>query len=215
VADPLRVLIVDDEPLVRQGLSTILDSDPRISVVGEAADGAEAVSAARALRPEVVCLDVRMPRVDGIRAAELLLALPDPPRVLVITTYQSDDYVLGALRAGATGFVLKRASADELVAAVHAVAAGDSLLYPAGVRDLVLRGGEPPRRYVGTPLTGREQEVLGLVAEGLANAAIAERLVIGVETVRTHIGAVLRKLGARDRTHAVVLAYEQGLLRLR
>lgn len=214
MADDVRVLIVDDEPLVRQGLRTILASDPRLKVVGEGADGAQAVSLARALHPDVVCLDLRMPGIDGIRAAQLLLALPDPPRVLVITTYQSDEYVLGALRAGATGFVLKRAGADELVAAVHSVAAGDSLLYPSAVRELVLRFAGPARSYAGEPLTPREQEVLSLMAQGLGNALIAERLVIGVETVRTHVAAVLRKLGARDRTHAVVLAYEQGLLRL-
>jgi DNA-binding NarL/FixJ family response regulator len=159
-------------------------------------------------------MDVRMPDVDGIRATELVLALPNPPRVLVVTTFSSDDYVFGALRAGASGFVLKRASADELVAAVRAVASGDSLLYPAAVRDMALRSAVP-ERYSGEALTVREQEVLGLVAEGLGNAAIAERLTVGVETVRTHVAGVLRKLGARDRTHAVVIAYTQGLVPLR
>ena len=210
----IRVLVADDEPLVRHGLRTILDSEPDIEVVGEAEDGAEALAETRRTAPDLVCMDVRMPDVDGIRATELVLALPNPPRVLVVTTFSSDDYVFGALRAGASGFVLKRASADELVAAVRAVASGDSLLYPAAVREMALRA-VVPERYSGETLTVREQEVLGLVAEGLGNAAIAERLTVGVETVRTHVAGVLRKLGARDRTHAVVIAYTQGLVPLR
>jgi DNA-binding NarL/FixJ family response regulator len=214
VAEPvIRVLLVDDEPLVRQGLRTILESDPRIVVVGEAADGAAAVAAVRDRQPDVVCMDVRMPDVDGIRATELVLALPRPPRVLVVTTFSSDAYVLDALRAGAAGFVLKRASAEELIAAVRTVASGDNLLFPAAVRDLALRFGRPAS-YAGEPLTEREAQVLALLAEGLGNAAIAQRLVLGTETVRTHVAALLRKLGARDRTHAVVLAYETGLVRL-
>ena len=209
----IRVLVADDEPLVRQGLRTILDSEPDIDVVGEAGDGAQALAETRRLAPDLVCMDVRMPVVDGIRATELVLALPRPPRVLVVTTFSSDDFVFGALRASASGFVLKRASADEILAAVRAVASGDSLLYPAAVREMALRA-TVPERYAGEPLTGREREVLALVAEGLGNAAIAERLTLGVETIRTHVAAVLRKLGARDRTHAVVIAYTQGLVSL-
>ena len=208
----LRVLVVDDEPLVRQGLRLILESEPDLVVVGEAGSGVEAVALARALEPDVVCMDVRMPDLDGIRATELVLRLPRPPKVLVVTTFSSDDFVLGALRAGASGFVLKRASAAELVAAVRAVASGDSLLYPDAVRTLALAASRPPPVRTGPALTRREAEVLALVAEGLSNAEVAERLVLGTETVRTHVAALLRKLGARDRTQAVVLAYEAGLV---
>ena len=209
----LRVLLVDDEPLVRQGLRLILDSEPDLVVAGEAGGGAEAVALTRALEPDVVCMDVRMPDVDGIRATELVLRLPHPPRVLVVTTFSSDDFVLAALRAGAAGFVLKRASAAELVTAVRAVAAGASLLYPDAVRELALAAYRPAA-YDGPPLTPRETEVLALVARGLTNAEVAARLVLGTETVRTHVASVLRKLGARDRTQAVVLAYEAGLVDL-
>jgi len=210
----IRVLIADDEPLVRQGLRTILDSEQDIDVVGAAEDGARALAETRRLPPHLVGRDGRSPDVDATPATELVLALPRPPRVLVVTTFSSDDYVFGALRAGASGFVLKRASADELVAAVRAVASGDSLLYPAAVREMALRAAVP-ERYAGEPLTVREQQVLALVAEGLGNAAIAERLTLGVETIRTHVAAILRKLGARDRTHAVVIAYTHGLVPLR
>jgi DNA-binding NarL/FixJ family response regulator len=210
---PIRLLLVDDEPLVRQGLRLILDSEPDLSVVGEAGDGVAAVSEARRLEPDVVCMDVRMPDLDGIRATELLLRLPRPPRVLVVTTFSSDDYVFGALRAGAAGFILKRATAPELAAAVRSVALGDGLLFPEAIRALALRH-SGKERHTGPPLTSRESEVLALMAEGWGNAAIAERLVLGVETVRTHVAAVLRKLGARDRTHAVVLAYGVGLVDL-
>ena len=207
----IRLVLVDDEPLVRQGLRSIFESEVGLAVVGEAGDGAEAVSVTRRLQPDVVCMDVRMPDVDGIRATELLLGLPQPPKVLVITTFASDDYVFGALRAGAAGFLLKRASAEELVAAVRTVAAGDGLLFPEAIRELA-RQRRPREHYSGPALSQREAEVLALVAEGLSNGAVAERLVVGVETVRSHVAAVLRKLGARDRTHAVVLAYSRGLV---
>jgi DNA-binding NarL/FixJ family response regulator len=207
----IRLVLVDDEPLVRQGLRSIFESEVGLAVVGEAGDGAEAVSVTRRLQPDVVCMDVRMPDVDGIRATELLLGLPQPPKVLVITTFSSDDYVFGALRAGAAGFLLKRASAEELVAAVRTVAAGDGLLFPEAIRELA-RQHRPREHHPGPALSRREAEVLALMAEGLSNAAVAERLVVGVETVRSHVAAVLRKLGARDRTHAVVLAYSRGLV---
>ena len=210
---PIRLLLVDDEPLVRQGLRLILEGEPDLVVVGEAGDGVAAIGEARRLEPDVVCMDVRMPDLDGIRATELLLRLPAPPKVLVVTTFSSDDFVFGALQAGAAGFVLKRATAAELVAAVRAVAAGDGLLYPEAVRELALRHRRRDR-YTGPPLTSRESAVLALMAEGLGNAAIAERLVVGIETVRTQVAAVLRKLEARDRTHAVVLAYGLGLVDL-
>lgn len=209
---PVRVLVADDEPLVRSGLRLVLDAEPDLEVVGEAGDGARAVELARSLRPDVVCMDVRMPGVDGLRATELVLRLPDPPRVLVVTTFEHDGYVLDALTAGASGFLLKRARAEEMVQAVRTVAVGQSLLYPQALRDLVRTR---PRAAQGAPvLTPREREVLGLVADGLTNAEIAAALVVGVETVRTHVASVLAKLGARDRTQAVVLGYRAGLVEL-
>jgi DNA-binding NarL/FixJ family response regulator len=209
---PVRVLVADDEPLVRSGLRLILDAEPDLEVVGEAGDGAQAVELARALRPDVVCMDVRMPGVDGLRATELVLRLPDPPRVLVVTTFEHDGYVLDALTVGASGFLLKRAGADEMVQAVRTVAVGQSLLYPEALRALVRTR---PRATAGAPtLTPREREVLGLVAQGMTNAEIATSLVVGVETVRTHVASVLAKLQARDRTQAVVLGYRAGLVEL-
>lgn len=209
---PVRVLVADDEPLVRSGLRLILDAEPDLQVVGEAGDGAQAVELARSLRPDVVCMDVRMPGVDGLRATELVLRLPDPPRVLVVTTFEHDGYVLDALTVGASGFLLKRAGADEMVQAVRTVAVGQSLLYPEALRDLIR---SRPRATAGAPaLTPREREVLGLVAQGMTNAEIATALVVGVETVRTHVASVLAKLQARDRTQAVVLGYRAGLVDL-
>lgn len=208
----IRVLVADDEPLVRSGLRLILDAEPDIEVVGEAGDGAQAVELARALRPDVVCMDVRMPGVDGLRATELVLRLPEPPRVLVVTTFEHDGYVLDALTVGASGFLLKRAGADEMVQAVRTVAVGQSLLYPQALRDLIRTR---PRATAGAPvLTPREREVLGLVAQGMTNAEIAAALVVGVETVRTHVASVLAKLQARDRTQAVVLGYRAALVDL-
>ncbi|SDD60440.1 response regulator transcription factor [Auraticoccus monumenti] len=207
----IRVVLVDDEPLVRRGLAMILDSEPDLEVVGEAGDGAEAVALVRRLRPDVVCMDVRMPGVDGIRATELVLRLPDPPRVLVVTTFASDEHVVDALAAGASGFLLKRARAEEMVLAVRTVAAGQSLLFPEAVRTL-LRPQRRTSRHDGPVLTPRESQVLGLVARGLTNAEVAAELVVGIETVRTHVASVLAKLGARDRTQAVVIAYRTGLV---
>lgn len=208
---PVRVVVADDEPLVRSGLRLVLDSEPGLEVVGEAGDGAEAVEVVRRLRPDVLCVDVRMPGVDGIRATELVLRLPEPPKVLVVTTFEHDDLVVDALVAGASGFLLKRATADEMVQAVRTVAGGASLLFPEAVRSLV-RGRAVRARHTGPPLTPRETEVLALLACGLTNAEIAAELVVGVETVRTHVAALLAKLGARDRTQAVVTAYRTGLV---
>jgi DNA-binding NarL/FixJ family response regulator len=209
---PIRVAIVDDEPLVRQGLRTILDSAADIEVVGEAGDGAEALSVVRRTSPDVVCMDVRMPSVDGIRATELLLAAERPPKVLVITTFESDDSLYDALLAGASGFLLKRAEAAHILAAVRTVHAGDSLVLPDSMRRLAAMNVRGRPTYDGPPLSSREDEVLRLIARGMTNAEIAGQLAIGVETVRTHVANLLGKLVARDRTQAVVIAYDTGLL---
>lgn len=211
----IRILIADDEALVRSGLRAILGAEPDIEVVGEAADGAEALSLSRSLAPDVLLMDVRMPGLDGIAATRRVLAgVSPPPRVLVVTTFGNDEYVYEALRAGATGFLLKRAGAEQLVQAVRTVAAGESLLFPEAVRELVaahgVRGRKPEPFPV--PLTAREQEVLRLIARGHTNSEIAAELGLGGETVKTHVGAVLSKLGARDRTQAVIAAYESGFI---
>lgn len=208
-----RLVLVDDEELVRTGLRVVLDAEPDLTVLGEAGDGAEAVALVRRLRPDVVLMDVRMPVVDGIAATRQLVAEADPPRVLVLTTFGNDGHVYDALLAGASGFLLKRTRPAEIVQAVRTVAAGESLLFPAAVRDLVAargRAGGDALRGVG--LTAREGEVLRAVARGLSNAEIAAELVLGVQTVKTHVGNVLAKLGVRDRVQAVVAAYESGFV---
>lgn len=219
--ETIRVVIADDERLVRMGLRVVIDAEPDLSVIGEASDGAEVVPLVRQLRPDVVLMDVRMPGIDGIRATEQLVGGMDrPPRILVVTTFEHDDHVYDALRAGASGFLLKRARAEEMVQAVRLVARGDSLLFPAAVRDLALRHGPTDgRRRAGAPdrgpvgrLTEREQQVLRLMATGLNNGEIARELVVSQETVKTHVGSVLGKLGARDRTQAVITAYESGFV---
>ncbi|MFD8976383.1 MULTISPECIES: response regulator [unclassified Streptomyces] len=212
----MRVVIADDERMVRTALRVILDAEPDLEVVGEAATGAEAVSVVRAERPDVVLMDVRMPEIDGIRATEQILGgMAEPPRIVVVTTFENDSYVYDALRVGAAGFLLKRAAAEELVGAVRLVARSDSLLYPAAVRGLAA---EHARHAPAAPpwvarLTEREAEVLRQVATGLTNAEIAERIGVGPATVKSHVAAVLAKLGARDRTQAVILAYESGFVR--
>ncbi|MEV7245889.1 response regulator [Streptomyces sp. NPDC003236] len=213
---PVTVLLVDDEPLVRAGLRAVLESQPDIRVVGEAADGAAVIPLVRRLRPDVVAMDVRMPLMDGIEATRAVLRTVDaPPKIIVVTTFEDDEFVYEALRAGADGFLLKRSRPAEIVHAVRLVADGESLLFPASVRRLADRFGQ--RRAAGTPLTGaglteREAEVLRLMARGLSNAEIAARLVVGAETVKSHVSAVLAKLGARDRTQAVIAAYESGFV---
>ncbi|MCZ1021080.1 response regulator transcription factor [Streptomyces noursei] len=210
----VTVLVADDEEITRTGLRTLLDARPGLDVVGEAADGVEAVSLAERLRPDVVLMDVRMPGADGIEATlRLQSALPDPPKVVVITTFENDDYVYDALRAGASGFVLKRAPVEQIAHAVQLVATTDSVLFPDTVRRLVTARPTPPRPPRGAPaLTGRELEILRLMATGLPNPGIADRLVISLETVKTHVSNLLAKLDARNRTQAVILAYECGFV---
>ncbi|MGA5037318.1 response regulator [Streptomyces capoamus] len=214
---PVTVLLVDDEPLVRAGLRAVLAAQPDIEVVGEAADGAAVIPLVRRLRPDVVAMDVRMPLMDGIEATRAVLrTVPEPPRILVVTTFEDDEYVYAALRAGADGFLLKRARPAEIVHAVRLVAEGESLLFPASVRRLAARygDGDRPARAVleRARLTEREAEVLRLMTRGLSNAEIADRLVVGAETVKSHVSSVLAKLGARDRTQAVIAAYESGFV---
>ncbi|MFD6165307.1 response regulator [Oerskovia sp. NPDC060287] len=209
----LRVLVVDDEPLVRVGLRVILDAEPDLEVVGEAADGAEVPGAVEATRPDVVLLDVRMPHVDGIAATRAIVARGPAPRVLVMTTFENDDHVLDALRAGAHGFLLKRARPEELAQAVRVVAHGESLLFPDAVRRLATAHPAQGDALRSARLTEREGDVLRLMATGRSNTEIAGELFLGVETVRTHVGNLLAKLGVRDRTQAVVAAYESGFVR--
>ncbi|WP_077063701.1 response regulator transcription factor [Streptomyces sp. MP131-18] len=210
----MRVLVADDERLVRTALRAILGAEPDLDVVGEAANGDEAVTRAGELRPDVVLMDVRMPGTDGIRATEALLATMDePPRVIVVTTFENDSYVYEALRVGASGFLLKRSAAEDLVRAVRLVAHSDSLLFPAAVRALAARHARRERAgALRARLTEREAQVLRLMAQGLNNAEIAARLSVGAQTVKSHVAAVLAKLGARDRTQAVIAAYEHGFV---
>jgi DNA-binding NarL/FixJ family response regulator len=219
VADPIRVLVADDQALVRGGFALILDAQPDMTVVGEAADGAEAIRAVTDLSPDVVLMDVRMPHVDGIQAtAEICAATAT--RVLVLTTFDLDEYVYDALRAGASGFLLKDMRRDELVNAVRVVASGEALLAPTVTRRLIAdvvtrahpRGGAPPGAERLGALTARETETLRCVARGLSNAEIAAELFVTEHTVKTHVSNLLTKLGLRDRVQAVVLAYETGLV---
>jgi DNA-binding NarL/FixJ family response regulator len=215
---PIRLLIADDDGLVRGGLRTLLASEPDLAVVGEAEDGFAAVRAAQELDPDVVLMDVRMPRLDGIEATRRVVAA-GRARVLVVTTFEHDDYVYEALAAGASGFVLKRAQPDELAQAVRIVAAGESLVLPQLTRALIERnvraraGADDDGAGVRAALTEREAEILRLVARGMSNADIAGELVVAVHTVKTHVARILAKLGVRDRTQAVVVAYESGFVR--
>jgi DNA-binding NarL/FixJ family response regulator len=204
--------------MVRSGFSVLLNAQPDIEVIGEAVNGQEAIARAAGLRPDVILMDVRMPVLDGLRATREITAMPDPPKILMLTTFDLDDYVYEALRSGASGFLLKDASADELASAVRLVAAGDALLAPGITRRLIAefaRLGAPrsPGRKQIEGLTERESEVLALVARGMSNAEIAGHLVVAEQTVKTHVSRTLMKLGLRDRTQLVVLAYESGLVR--
>jgi DNA-binding NarL/FixJ family response regulator len=212
----IRVLVVDDQAMVRAGLRLILDGQADIEVVGEAADGEEAQVAVRRDRPDLVLVDIRMPRLDGIAATRKLIEHDPAVRVLVVTTFDADQYVFEALRAGASGFILKDSSPEQLVAAVRLIAAGDALLAPARTRRLIETQVRPKpavdSSLIGT-LTDREREVLVLMARGLDNSQIAAELFISDATVRTHVGHVLSKLNSRSRVQAVVVAYESGLVR--
>ncbi|MFG2071320.1 response regulator [Nonomuraea maritima] len=212
----VRVVVADDQELVRAGFAMILDAQPDIEVVAEAGDGAEAVAAVREHRPDVLLLDIRMPVMDGIEAARVVCA-EGGCRVLMLTTFDLDDYVYDALRAGASGFLLKDVRRDDLVHAVRVVAAGESLLAPSVTTKLIAQftsgaprpAGPPPERLAA--LTARERETLRLLARGLSNAEIAQELVVSEHTVKTHVSNVLTKLGLRDRVQAVIAAYETGL----
>jgi DNA-binding NarL/FixJ family response regulator len=213
----IRAMIVDDDALVRLGLTDLLDGDDGIEVAGQAADGLQAVELARAHRVDVALVDVRMPRLDGIAATRRLRALPHPPKVITLTTFDVDEYVYDALAAGASGFLLKDTTAADLVTAVRVVDRGDALLAPQVTGRLIEEFARQRRGRLRAPaelstLTARETEVLVLVAQGLSNAEIAERLVVSEHTVKTHLARVFTKLGLRDRAQGVVLAYESGLV---
>jgi DNA-binding NarL/FixJ family response regulator len=215
----IRVLVVDDQALLRAAFSSLIEAEDDLEVAGEAADGRQAVEAAASLNPDVVLMDVRMPVMDGIEATRQITAgqAGTPPRVLILTTFDLDEYVFEALRAGASGFALKSRPLEELLSAIRTVAAGEALLAPSVTRRLIAHfteGDRVPRRTLGglEELTEREREVLALVARGLSNAELAETLHVSIPTVKTHVSRLLTKLGARDRTQLVVLAYESGLV---
>ncbi|AKU15154.1 response regulator transcription factor [Luteipulveratus mongoliensis] len=211
----VRVLLVDDEELVRAGLRALVDGDQGIQVVGEASDGAEAISKTKALSPDVVCMDVRMPNVDGIQATRVITERHPGVKVLVLTTFENDDYVHEALQAGAQGFLLKRSAPDTVVNAILTVHQGDSLLYPDAVRRLVASATPASAARPGLPtLSEREGDVLRLLARGFSNAEIGAELFVTVETVKTHVTSILGKLGVRDRVQAVIRAYESGFVPL-
>jgi DNA-binding NarL/FixJ family response regulator len=210
----LRIVVADDQDVVRAAFAALLDTQPDLTVVGTAADGAEAVRACRDRRPDVVLMDVRMPIMDGIEATRALTAADGAPRVLMLTTFDLDEHVYDALLAGASGFLLKDVTAERLFDAVRVVAAGDALLAPSVTRRLIgeITRLRPRKALALDELTPREIDVLRLIAEGLSNAEIAARLVVGEETVKTHVSRVLRKLGLRDRAQAVATAYQSGLV---
>jgi DNA-binding NarL/FixJ family response regulator len=213
---PVKVLIVDDDDLVRDGLAAVLSSDESIEVVDKVGDGRRGVDRARFLRPHVVLMDVRMPELDGISATRELLTIVPEVKVVILTTFEEDDYIFGALKAGASGFLLKRTPRADLIAAIHAVAAGEGLLSPSVTRRVIDRIAHQPLIGDGADprldeLTPREREVLTLIGQGLSNHEIAASLFIEETTVKTHVRRILMKLHLRDRVHAVILAYESGL----
>ncbi|NND83678.1 MAG: response regulator transcription factor [Acidimicrobiia bacterium] len=212
----IRILLVDDQHLVRSGFRMMLDAEPDVMVVGEASDGAEAVRSVKLDPPDLVLMDVQMPGMDGLEATKEITALDDPPRVLVLTTFERDDYVFTALRNGASGFILKNAPPEQLLEAVRTVAAGEALLAPSVTKRIVeefaRRPAAPAAAAEVDDLTERELDVLRLLARGRTNAEIAEELFVGEATVKTHVSNVLTKLGIRDRVQAVVFAYENGIV---
>jgi DNA-binding NarL/FixJ family response regulator len=212
----IRVLVADDQQLLRAGFRVILEAEPDIEVVGEAVDGVEAVEVAGSTRPDVVLMDIRMPRLDGLGATEQLMRRPDPPRVVVLTTFDQNEYVVRALKAGAYGFLLKDAPPSRMIAAIRAAASGEALIEPSITRRLIERFAvtEPTATAptVLDSLTDRERDVLRLVARGMSNAEIAAEMVIADTTVKTHVARILTKLGLRDRVQAVVVAYESGVV---
>jgi DNA-binding NarL/FixJ family response regulator len=215
----IRVLLADDQALVRAGFRALLDAQDGIEVVGEAADGCEAVEETRALKPDVVLMDIRMPTLDGIAATREIAADPKlaDVRIVILTTFELDEYVFDAIRAGAAGFLVKDTKPSDLIEAVRVVAAGEALLSPSVTRRLIgefaARAKEPPRSAVLEELTDREREVMALAAAGLSNEQIADRLVVSSATAKTHVSRAMIKLGARDRAQLVVIAYESGLVR--
>jgi len=218
-APAIRVLLVDDQPLLRTGFRMVLGSEPDLTVVGEAGDGVEAMDLARRLLPDVVLMDIRMPRMDGVAATKAIVDAGLPVRVLILTTFELDEYVVGALRAGASGFLSKDVPAEDLVEAIRTVALGEAVVSPRILRRLLDKFADrlPDPNAAPPPaldaLTDREQEVLVHIARGYSNAEIARELFVSETTVKTHVGHVLTKLGLRDRVQAVVLAYESGLIR--
>jgi DNA-binding NarL/FixJ family response regulator len=217
-AGAVRVLLVDDDDLMRAGLAAVLSSDKTIDAVGEASDGRRALEQVRALGPDVVLMDVRMPDLDGIAATREVVAAFPEAKVVILTTFEQDDYIFGALNAGASGFLLKRTSPEELIAAIHTVAAGDSLLSPSVTKRVIERVAQQPAAELAPDqrlehLTPREREVLEQVARGLSNGEIAAELVIEESTVKTHVKRILMKLRLRDRVQAVIFAYESGVTR--
>jgi len=213
----IRLVVADDQELVRDGFCSILGREPDLEIVGQAADGVAAVAEAARTRPDVVLLDVRMPVMDGLQAGRRILAAAGPPRILMLTTFDADEYVYEAMRSGASGFLLKDVRSGELVEAVRTVAAGQSLLSPVITRRLIerfVRAGPPvdAQPLASAPLTSREREVLLLITQGLSNAEIAGRLYLSEATVKTHVNRLLAKLALRDRVQAVVFAYETGLV---
>jgi DNA-binding NarL/FixJ family response regulator len=215
----IRIILVDDQELVRTGFRMVLDAQPDMQVVGEAADGVAAIDLARRLHADVMIMDARMPRLDGVDATRQIRQAGDLPRVLMLTTFDLDEYAFAALKAGASGFLLKDVPPEELLFAIRAVHSGDSVVAPSTTRRLIdqfaalLPGGEQPAPSELAELTDREREVLTLVAQGLSNGEIARNLFVSEATVKTHVGRVLAKLGLRDRVQAVVYAYEHGLVR--
>jgi DNA-binding NarL/FixJ family response regulator len=217
MSEAITIVLVDDDPLVRVGLRAVLDAEDDLSVVGEAGDGRDAIATVAELAPDVVIMDIRMPNLDGLAATRHIVEKDDAPRILVLTTFELDEYVYEALQAGAAGFLLKRVPPAELIEAVRIVATGESLVFPAVTRRLIAEYSRPDPTGAGAKrlemLTERERDVLALMAKGRSNAEIGDELYVGRETVKSHVKSVLLKLGVRDRTQAVITAYETGFVR--